>query len=430
MSKIIKITSILVMLGMASIMLASVVIAEEMTDKESRLAIRESVIRGDAPDVKKAIEEAKANRLNRAGAFSKTFGTAGQDSGNKAMQTSDGGYIMVGTTYGANGADILLVKTDKRGNKLWEFSFGGPDNEYANSVIETPDGEYILAGYIQSASNYREKGLVIKVKNDGTKGWDKTIVGPNPTEYTDNAFTSMELTNGGIILAGRTSSHDGLTYQVQMQAWLLKMDFSGKQIWSKGYGKNGYYSYNAVSVVQAPDGGYVTAINSNHANSWLLKVDANGNEIKWKEFTKPGVLELAIKNVILNSNGNIVVIGYTRDSYATTWIAEIDSAGNTLWTETYGEANTHIVTNSIEQTKTGYVMAGYRSPNDGSGQQGLLIEVNKNGNEKDREVPSVAGVSSFNSIKKTSDNGYILAGSIGAENSDTWLVKTGKNIRI
>ena len=47
----------------------------------------------------------------------KGYGTDGGDHVHHGMQTSDGGYIMVGQTEkDRNGSDMLVVKTDAKGN--------------------------------------------------------------------------------------------------------------------------------------------------------------------------------------------------------------------------------------------------------------------------------------------------------------------------
>jgi len=87
----------------------------------------------------------------------KTYGGSYDDEGNCVHQTSDGGYIITGGThYGVKRpADVMLLKTDTKGNKLWERKFGGSEDDWSNSVLQTTDGGYIITGYTSSYSIVR-----------------------------------------------------------------------------------------------------------------------------------------------------------------------------------------------------------------------------------------------------------------------------------
>jgi hypothetical protein len=67
--------------------------------------------------------------------------------------TSDGGYILTGSTSTAGNQDILLLKTDRKGNELWSKSFGGQHPDSGTRVKQTTDGGFIIFGTVYFETN-------------------------------------------------------------------------------------------------------------------------------------------------------------------------------------------------------------------------------------------------------------------------------------
>jgi hypothetical protein len=82
--------------------------------------------------------------------WAKTYGGTDYDYVYSVQQTSDGGYIVAGYTasFGAGDWNIFLIKTDAKGNIQWAKTYGETDNldRGIPSVQQTSDGGYILAG--------------------------------------------------------------------------------------------------------------------------------------------------------------------------------------------------------------------------------------------------------------------------------------------
>jgi gliding motility-associated-like protein len=86
--------------------------------------------------------------------WQKSYGGSDYDDPYSIDQTSDGGYVIAGRTISGNGDvlfnnggnDYWILKLDSKGNILWEKSLGGTRQDVAHSIKATSDGGYIIAG--------------------------------------------------------------------------------------------------------------------------------------------------------------------------------------------------------------------------------------------------------------------------------------------
>jgi hypothetical protein len=142
--------------------------------------------------------------------WEKTFGGSDFDWGLAVQQTADSGYILCGyttTCYGScsylDDFDVLLVKTDPDGNMEWNKIFGGTGRDEAYSVQQTAGGGFILAGCTDSYGAGEEDVWLVKTNSKGNKQWDMTFGGSD----FDGAKSLQQTADGGYILAGETKSY-------------------------------------------------------------------------------------------------------------------------------------------------------------------------------------------------------------------------------
>jgi hypothetical protein len=93
------------------------------------------------------------------------FGGTGNDDLYSLQQTSDGGYILGGRSYSGisgdktqpswGGWDYWIVKIDSFGVKQWDKRFGGTGDDELFSLQQTTDGGYILGGSSLSGEQRR-----------------------------------------------------------------------------------------------------------------------------------------------------------------------------------------------------------------------------------------------------------------------------------
>jgi hypothetical protein len=179
--------------------------------------------------------------------FQSTFGGVSNEIGKSVVQLTDSSYVMAGYTSssGVGGYDVFLVKADKAGNLIWQKTIGGADWDFANSMDTTSDGGFIIAGTTYSYGKGNADGYVIKTDANGDTTWTKTYGGLKDDEFKSVIQTS----DGNYALAGYTKSYnDSLG-----DAWIFKLDQNGDSILCKFHGGNKEDFANSISQLENLD---------------------------------------------------------------------------------------------------------------------------------------------------------------------------------
>lgn len=272
------------------------------------------------------------------------------------QQARDGGYIFAGFTesHEWGNRDAWLVKTDPQGNEQWSKRFGGTDTDNAASVQQTEDGGYIFAGATKSFGSGKQDAWLIKTDSNGNQQWMK-IFG----ETGDDGVHSVQRTlDNGYILSGWTDSYGVGSFD----AWIIKVDENGNQQWNKTFG--GASHDEASLIQQTMDGGYIfTGLTKSYGagdtDAWLLKIDSTGSE-QWSKTFGGDDTDNAV-SVQQTSDKGYILVGSTK-SYGAgdfdAWIIKTDSNGNQLWSKTIGGADTDMASSITQTLDNGYVVAG------------------------------------------------------------------------
>ena len=142
-------------------------------------------------------------KLNSLGAlqWQKALGGSSFDYGKSVQQTTDGGYIVCGKTNSNDGlvtgnhgdADYWVVKLNDLGSVLWQKTLGGVGTDWGQSIQQTTDGGYIIAGSTGSYDGdvtiqYGDRDFwIVKLNPDNLSttsfsNVDKVTIFPNPTK--------------------------------------------------------------------------------------------------------------------------------------------------------------------------------------------------------------------------------------------------------
>ena len=353
-----------------------------------------------------------------------TYGGINDDYGNSIQQTTDGGYIICGTTLSFSiNRDIYLIKADVNGNEIWTKTLGDLGNDYGYSVQQTNDGGYIVCGTTEDLNGDKNVFLA-KIDGNGNNLWSKTFGG---SEY-DEGISVKQTTDGGYIIAGVTFSFGNGPSDV----YIIKTDDDGNELWNKTFGGPGYdYGY---SVQQTSYGGYVISGGTDSENGgdiYLIKTDDNGDSL-WTK-TIGGNSEDYSFSVQQTTDGGYIIAGSANsfgNGDSDVYLIKTDASGNELWNKTFGGSE-YDEGYSIQQTTDGgYIIAGITNSIGNGNSDVYLIKTDGSGNELWNKTFGGSEYDEGYSVQQTTDGGYIIAGStnsIGNGNSDVYLIKTDGN---
>ncbi len=327
------------------------------------------------------------------------------------QQTADGGFIVTGYTYsfGAGGTDICLVKTDSNGNVVWYETFGGMESDVGKSVRATNDGGYIICGNTMSFGEGNIDIMLIKTDSLGEMLWQRTF----GTVENEVAFDVQLTTDDGYLITGTRQPYGAPSDS--MDAWLIKTDAEGDTVWTRIFG--GMQCDGLLSSKQTSDGGYISvgitdSFGDHDDEAWLLKTNANGNEI-WSR-TFGGEEEDSFSNIQLTSDGGYVMVGNSygvdEDDRAI-WLVRTDESGNELWSKTYG-GEYDDSGQSVKQTDDGgFILIGWEFKYGGWEEQLWMIKTDEVGYPIWSQTFGGPGRDVALSVVQTANGDYVVAGS-------------------
>jgi hypothetical protein len=423
--------------------------------------------------------------------WQKSLGGSGADVATGIWQTPEGDYIISGNSASTNGdvtgnhgsSDYWIVKISSTGSLLWEKSTGGSGGESARSIVQTTDGGYTIVGTSNShngdvtgnhgANDYwivKLSGmlpLVFYTDADSDGYGDANDPGisscsPIAGKVMDN--TDCDDSNAGVhepLLYFVDADHDGYGSTVPQYLCALPppIGFSanntdcddanaaispgtaeicngiddncdgqideGRLVWQISHG--GSAEDAAHSIVQTSDGGFITAgstksntgdVSGNHGGTdvWVVKQDVSG-AIQWQHCYGGTGTDLA-NSIVQTLDGGYIFAGRSTSNNGDItgnlggediWVVKINPAGDIQWQRSLGGNSQDFGGSVIQTTDSGYVVAGTKMGNN-SYFDGYTIKLDANGTIQWEQTYGGSGYDLLNSVIQTADGGYLMSG--------------------
>lgn len=209
--------------------------------------------------------------------WSRTFGADRAEVGRSVCALADGGFLVAGAngsddTMSHGNMDYYLIRLDTNGNELWWKTYGNDTGEgfdFCYSAIPTSDGGFLMTG--SSDSDFPLEALHIKTGSDGSEEWGVSEGG----DFYDYGTAVMETGDGYVITAMTREADDW-----NNNLLVIRTDFAGATTWSVTLGGADHEWINAMCM--GPDGsiivaGQTSSTGAGKSDVLVARIDLDGN---------------------------------------------------------------------------------------------------------------------------------------------------------
>ncbi len=331
--------------------------------------------------------------------WNKTYGGSGDDRGNSLIETSDGGFALLGYTDSVDGdvttnngnRDFWVVKIDAFGALTWQKSIGYAGADEGMSIIETSDNHFILSGVLDVSASGGEGNFgrlstrhaggdywSIKITQTGGVVWSRFYGG----SFTDNPAGVLETASNNLIIVGGSDSNDVdiTNNKGSYDFWVVKSTKDGDIIWEKSFG--GSEIDEARGIVSSGDGNHVivgdtrsneqdVSLNNGAADLWLVKISDDG-DVLWNSSIGGSNFDVG-RSIDLTFDGGFIIAGSSRSfdgdvlqnqGQNDAWIVKINTFGELLWETTVGGSEIDFAYDSVQLNNGTIIAVGETNSSD------------------------------------------------------------------
>ncbi len=363
-----------------------------------------------------------------------------------------GGVFACGTTSGSLGApntgsnDVVLVRYDGAGNRLWLLQFGSSDLEGATTAAPDDAGGVFVGGGTHGSLGGPSAGDLeawfARYDGAGNQLWIRQL----GTPLADLARASAADGAGGLFVGGDSTGSLGGPSAGGRDAWLARYESAGNPLWILQLGTSADESLLAAAsdgaggvVVAGTTSGDLGATNAGLTDVWVARYDGAGSRLWLVQFGTTA--DDAARAVAPDGVGGVFVGGETEGSLAApnagaadAWLARHDGAGNRPWLVQFGTDARDSLAAAAPRAGGGVFVAGetegsLAGPNAGES-DAWLARFDAAGNSTwQRQLGTSARDLLTSAVSDAVGGVYVGGGTLGglwgpsSGNSDAWLAR-------
>jgi len=365
--------------------------------------------------------------------FNVTFdGFNSGDAAGDAIESLDGGAYLYGSASNASQQNLVLIKTDCKGDTLWKRIFYGltaqPAVNISRKVSELPNGDLMLLAVFRSDSLLVLDVVLLKVNSGGDLLWVKHV---GELTWDEDPEDFYVLPDGSIIVVGMTTN----ALNGGSDAFVYKFDSEGLEIWT--YRTGGQWSDRFKSVTIDTQGNIIVSGKSMQSTGYyaafIVKLDSLGNEL-W-EVIRPYPKSGSAKDIIAVDQDRLAIAISYNDANNVVWgeFLLFDSSSTEITSVIRGNGFDHYSYIGIVKSTYGhhFYVSGVVNAGAPGGIQAMISRLDSIGNPLWEWIAGADTVDDyFWGINPTTDGG-VIAGGETSNNSppydDMWLVKLDAN---
>jgi len=344
------------------------------------------------------------------------FGGPRNDYGYHVQQTSDNGYVIVGS-YQSTLKMIYVLKLDSCANLEWNKFIGDSVDISASCISQTPDSGFIIMGTqrADSANSY-QRAVLIRLNAAGDSLYSRSY---NYGTYWNNGYYCHVLPSGNYLLEMNSNPYGLIPYR------FIETDTSGNILWTSVVDSFG--GPNTPSkICLTHDGGI--------AMLWGGTSVVGGAEIRFTKMDSMGVIQFTKKyydnymypmdligsGICETRDNGFFIVGQKYHGFgnSTTVSFKVDASGNGYW----GGGNSQLVFQAARALSTPDSAAVFAGETLGGSATPTLRKVNNSGATIwTKTYNNIWGTVSFTDVNRQG-NIVIVGSGLNPDSMDVWLL--------
>lgn len=268
-----------------------------------------------------------------------------------AMAVDNSGNVYItGRSIGVgsivNPWDIVTIKYDSNGVKIWTATFGKDNNqEEANDIKVDTDGNVYITGYAVG-DQLNADFLTIKYDSNGDTVWVRKYNGPANGDDFAKAI-AVDTISGRVFVTG---SSKGILTITDVNYVTIAYEPNGEQFWVSSYDGPGNSTDIPFAMIFRSGevlvtGSSRTTTSSTSADYLTIKYSAGSGDTVWtRRYNGAGNSIDEAKAIAIDQAGNVYITGFsssgpfpTDRDYLT---IKYSTEGNEIWVANYNNAST------------------------------------------------------------------------------------------